>query len=139
GPVRVGDGADWERWARLARRFELRRLEGHVRSVCARRSAATDEAYAAYVARAREAFERGFGAAGRARCRVIHVAHRAFDALRSLSPASRLFFPLAPDGPLPPAEAPPAAPGQPICPLSDRPPYRLLFSTRDTVGGARGV
>src|SRR5439155_977328 len=105
----------------------------------ARRAAATDEAYAADVARAREAFERGFGAAGRARCRVIHVAHRAFDALRSLSPASRLFFPLAPDGPLPPAEAPPAAPGQPICPLSDRPPDRLLFSTRDTVGGDRGV
>src|SRR4051812_9518543 len=134
-PARFGHAADWELWARLARRFELRRLEGQVRSICPSRAPAPDEAYAADVARAREAFERGFGAAGRARCRVIHVAHRAFDTLRRFWPSSRFFFPLKADGPLPPGAVPPAAKGQPICPLTDRPPDRLLFSTRDTAGG----
>jgi ADP-heptose:LPS heptosyltransferase/SAM-dependent methyltransferase len=146
--VQLGRAADWELWVRLARRFGLRRLGGHVRSVRAERVVAADPAYAADLAKARAAFEPTFGAAGRVRCRVLDAAHRVFDTVRALSRRPRLFFPLAPDGgrgskeaarPLPPGKAPAFVPGQPISPLTHRPADRLLFSTRDTTGGCDGT
>jgi SAM-dependent methyltransferase len=149
GPMdpKFGHAADWELFARLARRFELRRLEGQVRSVRADRVTGADPGYASDVARAREAFERSFGTAGRVRCRITGAAHRVFDALRAVAPPARFFFfPLSPRAgrregaaTLPPGEAPPAVPGQPVNPLTDRPPDRLLFSTQDTTGGDRAV
>jgi ADP-heptose:LPS heptosyltransferase/SAM-dependent methyltransferase len=143
GPLKteLGRAADWDLWARLARRFELRRIAGHVRTIPARRVASADPAYAADLARARQAFEQTFGTAGRLRCRALELSHRAFDALRKVSPFPRLSVPFhgRADAAKPPAEAPPRAPGQPVCPLTDRPPDRLLFSTRDTTGGEGGV
>jgi ADP-heptose:LPS heptosyltransferase/SAM-dependent methyltransferase len=145
GPMdgRFGRAADWELWARLARRFELRRLEGHVRSVRADRLHRRDPAYAADLDAARQAFERGFGAAGRVRCRLIHAANRVFDAARARRPRQRLSFPLGAEcrngRPMPPADSPAPWPGQPACPLCDQAPDRLLFSTRDTAGGDRSI
>ena len=143
GPMepKFGPAADWELFARLARRFELRRLGGHVRSV---RASGSDPAYAASLAAAREAFERDFGAAGRIRCRLLQLGHRAFDGLRRAFP-SRFDFPFEAgesDGVrvnLPEGDAPAAVPGQPINPLADRPSDWLLFSTQDTTGGDRAV
>ena len=148
GPMdpKFGSAADWELLARLARRFELRRLEGPVRSVRVERWLGSEPEYATDVAAAREAFERSFGAAGRFRCRVTGAAHRVFDALRKVRPGGRFFFPLLPRGgrrdgasALPQGEAPPAVLGQPVNPLTDLPPDRLLFSTQDTAGGDRAV
>lgn len=143
GPMKTdfGHAADWELYARLARRFELRRLEGHVRTVRARRVLEVDPAYAADLSKALAAFERNFGTAGRARCRILAAAHRVFDAARKAAGRPRLFFPLAPrrrgDGalPMPQGAPPPDSAGPPVCPLTDLPPDRLLFSTRDTTGG----
>jgi ADP-heptose:LPS heptosyltransferase/SAM-dependent methyltransferase len=150
GPLNVGLGgaADWELWVRLARRFGLRRLAGHVRSVRAERVLRASPEYAADLAGAREAFGRTFGAAGRVRCRALDAAHRVFDAVRALSRRPRLFFPLAPGcerggkgaaRPLPPGAAPAFVPGQPVSPVTHRPADRLLFSTRDTTGGCDGT
>lgn len=141
GPMdpRFGRAADWELWARLARRFELRRLEGHVRSVRADRGTRVDPAYASDAAKARDAFEQTFGTAGRVRCRIIGASHRIFDFLRKHALPSRMFFPLSSGAPLPQGEAPAHAAGQPINPLTDRPPHRLLFSTQDTTAGDRAV
>jgi len=143
GPMKAefGLAADWELWVRVARRYELRRLDGHVRSIRADREIRRDPACAVDIARARDAFSRTFGTAGRVRCRLIEAAHRLFDQLRKLSGGPRFFFPLpiSAANPLPPGDAPDRAPGQPICPLTDRPPDRLLFSTRDTAGGDCGI
>jgi SAM-dependent methyltransferase len=143
-PRRFGRAADWELWVRLARRFELRRVEGHVRSVPVARVLTSDAAYATDVAKACQSFEGTFGRAGRIRCRLIDAASRVFDALRFASRGPRLFFPLAPDDargdmPLPPDEPPTRAAAQPICPLTDRHPDRLLFSTQDTTGGDSAI
>ena len=139
-----GLAADWELFARLARRFELRRLDGHARSVRAERVFRSDLPCAVSLAAAREAFGRSFGAAGRIRCRLLELGHRAFDLLRHVFPV-RFAFAFGPDGPdrahvnLPDGDAPRAVPGQPINPLTDRPPDRLLFSTQDTTGGDRSI
>ena len=141
GPMdaRFGRAADWELWARLARRFELRRLQGHVRAVRADRAKRIDPAYAADVAKARAAFEQTFGTAGRVRCRIIGATHRIFDALRKHVVPSRLLFPLFPMESLPQGDPLAHAPGQPINPLTDRPPDRVLFSAQDTIAGDRAV
>ena len=140
GPLKpqLGWGAEWELYARLARRFELRRLDGHVR---ARRHADAEADQTADLENARLAFEETFGTAGRVRCRVLEAAHRLFDAARKWLGGGRLFFPMTAGDwlPLPPAEPPPGAHGQVISPLTDRPPDRLLFSTPDTAGGDRAV
>jgi SAM-dependent methyltransferase len=73
---------------------------------------------------------------------VIEAAHRTFDAARKMAGGPRLFFPLEPGGaspPMPPAEAPPRNARHPVSPVTDRPPDRLLFSTRDTAGGDAAV
>ena len=153
GPMKAdfGHAADWELYARLARRFELRRLDGHVRTVRAGRSSEADPAHAADLAKALAAFEQHFGTAGRVRCRALEAGHRVFDFLRKASGRPRLFFPLKATGkrgdgtlPMPPGEAAAgeagAAPERPpVCPLTDLPPDRLLFSTRDTTGGDGAV
>ena len=141
GPLKneLGRAADWELWVRLARRFGLRRMPGHVRSVSAERVTKADPAYAAQLQTASEEFERTFGMAGRVRCRVLDGASRVADALHS-AVRPRLSFPLDPTAePLPSGEAPAFAPGQPVSPVTDRPADRLLFSTRDTTGGDRKI
>lgn len=145
GPMKpqFGRAAEWELWVRLARRFELRRLEGHVRCIRSNPNDTHGAAYASDLADARTAFDRTFGVAGRVRCWAITLGNRVFDALRRhrLLPAGlggRFFFPLAlgpNDPPLPQGRAPAPAAGQPVSPLTDRPPDRFLFSTPDTTGG----
>ena len=158
GPLKpeFGLAAEWELWVRLARRFELRRLPGHARAVPSGRPAGgeeRDERYDADLRRAREAFEKTFGPAGRFRCGVIGLAHRVFDAARRFCPGRArgdgpLFFPPPDDAgarqrslplrlPLPRGLSAPPAPGEPVCPLTDRPARRFLFSTPDTTGGDR--
>jgi ADP-heptose:LPS heptosyltransferase/SAM-dependent methyltransferase len=143
GPIKpqLGAAAEWELWVRLARRFELRRIEGHFRSIAPAEQTIDADTYKADLGRARAAFEQTFGAPGRLRCRVIAAANAVFDRLRAWTRGARFFFPIRPTSaaskPLPPAIAPPFAAGQPVCPLNDRLPDRFLFSAPDTTGGDR--
>ena len=148
GPIdpKHGAAAEWELCARLVRRYGVRRIGGHVRSVRAERGTKLGPADAADLAKACETFEQSFGAAGRVRCRIIDAVARVRDGLRKSATTPRLFFPLAPHeacgrpaAPPPPGKAPDAAPRPPVSPLTGRPPDRLLFSARDTGGGDRAV
>jgi ADP-heptose:LPS heptosyltransferase/SAM-dependent methyltransferase len=139
-----GAAAEWELWLRLARRFGLRRMPGHFRTIFESRFKKEPEDFAAEAAA--EAFEKTFGLAGRIRCRAINLVHRWRAALRRLLPAGpsgdrRHYFPpprstLA--GALPRAAQPALAPNQPVSPLSGRAADRFLFSTPDTNGGDGG-
>lgn len=132
-----GRAADWDLWARFDRRWELRRLKGHVRSVPPRGDDGPGAAaYREDLARAKHGFGQTFGTAGRIRCQVLHVANRLWDAVSHRTARDRLQFPLDPAGlPLPPGEPPAFAAGQPVDPITNRHPDRFLFTSPDTSGG----
>jgi ADP-heptose:LPS heptosyltransferase/glycosyltransferase involved in cell wall biosynthesis/2-polyprenyl-3-methyl-5-hydroxy-6-metoxy-1,4-benzoquinol methylase len=135
----LGRAADWELYVRMDRRWGLRRGRGQVRTV-GPRTGQSDAAYRADLARARDAFLPTFGLAGRLRCGAIHAANRAWGALDGVLRFDRMRFGFRPSSsPLPAVERPPFVPGQPLCPLTNRHPDRLLFSSPDTHGGDRGL
>jgi len=136
---RAGDG---ELWLRMTRMFGMRRAPGHVSSFQARRGQLSEDrsAYNAELAAAHEAFLGRFGLPGRVRCRVIGAINAVRNSIERLFVRRKLFWPIDYCGkPYPPGEAPPLAPGQPVCPLTGQAPDRLLFSTQDTRFGDRRI
>ncbi len=142
GPIDPAKGAaaGWEMALRYARRFGIYAARGHV--VCRTASAVDDagaiepgSSEAADFEAARSAFLVSFGAAGRARCMLIHWTERVrararrglvADPFNYASAAARVVADRLPTL-LPPAEPLQA----PLLPLNGRPPSRLLFTTRD--------
>ncbi len=137
-----GHAAEWDFLLRLARRYGIHSSSRHVRTIRPRAvtRSSDDLARASDFQTARALFRSSFGWPGRARCAVIFALNRLGDALRRKSP-HRLFFPLAaPAGRPPEGTLPASVPSdQPVCPLDGRMPDRLLFSTRDSVGGDRAI
>jgi len=126
---------DWDLWVRMARMFGLRRVEGHVSSFRIRKGQISENRreYDAELNEAKKRFLTKFGLPGRIRCRVIRAINAVRDSAERLLQRRRLFWPVDYCGkPYPPGKPPPMVPGQPLCPLTGKPPDRLLFSTRDT-------
>jgi ADP-heptose:LPS heptosyltransferase/glycosyltransferase involved in cell wall biosynthesis/SAM-dependent methyltransferase len=132
----LGRAADWDLYVRLARRWGIRQAAGQVRRRDADRP--TSDVYRRDWARAREAFQSSFGLPGRLRCGMIRAANRIASA--TLGEPGNWHFPFAAGArALPTVEPPAFVPGQPVSPLTNRHPDRLLFSTPDISGGDRGL
>jgi SAM-dependent methyltransferase len=135
-----GRAAKWDLAIRFSRRYGLDRGKGHV--TCRGGHTATADARQAAQAdlcTAREEFLAGFGTAGRLRCTVLRWVEEVPHWLRRFRRGPRLEYPLVIDDgrPMPGGELAPLVPGQPVSPLTNRLPDRLLFTTRDTNTGDR--
>ncbi|HEV2674635.1 MAG TPA: glycosyltransferase [Aliidongia sp.] len=137
---------DWAFWLALARRYPLRRLDGHV-SAFRVRSGQLSEDMAGYEAEA--ALVSARLASGRSRAERLaewpgHIALGLIEWLESmarrLGPHRRLYFPLALDEDVPGPRGTTARPPAPArCPVSGSVPKRLLFSSPDTRFGEPGL
>jgi hypothetical protein len=117
--------AEWHLYLRLTRMFGMRRAIGQV--LCIPESESTSERCGEYVEfeQARQEFLGNFGFLGRVRCRVIEMLHRLLDAAEYRPAPPPLPINLSGDDIEPP-------PGK--CPLSGKPPERLLFTAADAAG-----
>ncbi|MGA2230099.1 MAG: sulfotransferase [Tepidisphaeraceae bacterium] len=126
---------DWDLWTRLSRRYQFRRVGGHISCFRVRQGQLSTDmgAYNAELAAARQQFLGTFGLAGRMRLMPRHLWNGMRNAAERWWPRRRKFFPMDfANMPPPPGEAPELEAGRPICPLTGECPDRLLFSTRDT-------
>src|SRR5690606_38511481 len=71
-------------------------------------------------------------AARRLRMLPMAAVRRAADAAEAVLRPRRLWYPLDPHPALPPVDSRPQSAVTPRCPLTNRPPDRLLFSSPDT-------
>jgi len=132
---------DWALWLALARRYPLRRLDGHVSSFRVRAGQLSED-LAGYEAECAAVADRLTPALSRAERLADLPGHAARALVERLgSGAGRRFhFPLALDQDVPAAgglAAPTAAPAR--CPLTGALPQRLLFSSPDTRFGGPGM
>lgn len=125
---------DYDLWLRLSRPFKFHRVPGHVSSfrIRAGQLSGNMPPYWEEQKKSQEAMRRSL----RVRTYVKRIPRWMLNRLRNawekMSGPRRLFFPMDFHGPLaggivPDPNAPP-----PKCPLTGRPPDRLLFSSRDT-------
>jgi len=125
---------DYDLWLRFARYFKMHRAPGHVSSFRIRPGQLSgnmppywDEQKLAQ-AQVRTTI-RWYNHVRRAPRYALNRAARLVEKLRG---PRRLFYPMDFAGPLAPGEAPNPFADPPKCPLTGRPPTRLLFSSRDT-------
>ncbi|GGF27603.1 hypothetical protein GCM10011611_37040 [Aliidongia dinghuensis] len=145
---------DWALWVELARRYPLRRLDGHVSAFRVRPGQLSEDmaAYEAEGAQLQARYAPGQALARSTAERLAdlprHLALALVERLETaagrLGPRRRLYFPLAPDESVPAAPAgstrPPMQPLAPArCPISGALPRRLLFSSPDTRFGEAGM
>ena len=137
---------DWALWLRLARRYPLRRLDGHVSSFRVRAGQLSED-MAGYEAECAEVALRlrpTLTLAERLADWPGHAALALVERLETwagrLGADRRFFFPLpvdadvpAPRGPVPPAAAPAR------CPVTGALPKQLLFTSPDTRFGEPGL
>jgi len=126
---------DYDLWLKLARRYAFTRAPGHISSFRVRAGQLSNQMdkYNAEMSAARAAFLKTFTPSERLRHLRRHLQNRIKNGIESIFARRKLFFVMDfANMPPPPAIKPLAAQGQPLCPLTGRPPDRLLFSTRDT-------
>jgi O-antigen biosynthesis protein len=136
---------DWALWLALARRYPLRRLDGHVSSFRVRPGqlsedmAAYEAECAAVADRIRPTLSRGERLADWPGRMALALVEWSETATGRIGPRRRFYFPLAldEDVPAPRGVAPPAAPAR--CPITGALPQRLLFSSPDTRFGEPGM
>lgn len=125
----------WDWLLRLSRRFGIRQADTHVRLIRHEPTSQDVDRFRNAVTSARQQFEKSFGIAGRIRCTTLDLVHRAarrrsgrrFDFSCDGAAAESLRA-------APPLPEPGFSPGQPVSPLSNQLPDRLLFSSPDTLG-----
>jgi SAM-dependent methyltransferase len=137
---------DWALWLALARRYPLRRLDGHIGSFRVRAGqlsedmAAYDAECAAVAAQLQPTLSRAERLAELPGSLALALIERLETATGRIGPGRRFYFPLAldEDVPAPRGIAPPAAvPAR--CPITGALPRRLLFSSPDTRFGEPGM
>jgi len=130
---------DWALWLALARRYPLRRLDGHVSSFRVRPGQLSED-MAAYETECALVAARVKGTLSRAEWLAdlparlgLVLAERLETAAGRLGAHRRFYFPLAldEDVPAPRGIAPPAA-APARCPITDALPKQLLFTSPDT-------
>jgi len=125
---------DYDMWLRLSRPFKLHRVPGHVSSFRIRAGQLSGDMppYFEEQKKAQLAMRKSL----RMRTYVKRVPGWVWNRIKNLwervRGPRRLFYPMNFHGPLSPGEAPNSNAAPPKCPLTGRPPDRLLFSTRDT-------
>ena len=137
---------DWALWLALARRYPLRRLDGHV-SAFRVRPGQLSEDMAAYEAECAMVSARLHPVRSRAERLAELPGHAALALVERLDTAARrlgqhrpFYFPLALDEDVPAPRGAPARPPAPArCPVTDALPKRLLFSSPDTRFGEPGM
>ncbi len=137
---------DWALWLALARRYPLRRLDGHVSSFRVRAGQLSEDmpAYEAECAAVAERLGPSLSRAERLAERPGRLALALAERLERLAgrvgPRRRLYFPLALDEDVPAPRAAPAPQAAPArCPVTGALPKRLLFSSPDTRFGEPGM
>jgi len=132
---------DWALWLALARRYPLRRLDGHVSSFRVRAGQLSEDmaAYEAECAAIATRLTPTLSCAERLAELPGHAALALIEWLET-GAGRRFHFPLAldEDVPAPRGIAPPAA-APARCPLTGALPRRLLFSSPDTRFGEPGM
>ena len=137
---------DWALWLGLARRYPLRRLDGHVSSFRVRAGqlsedmAAYEAECAAIAARLKPTLSRAERLAELPGSVALALIERLETAAGRLGPDRRFYFPLALDEDVPASRgiAPPAA-APARCPITGALPRRMLFSSPDTRFGEPGM
>ena len=132
---------DWALWLALARRYPLRRLDGHASSFRVRAGQLSED-MAAYEAECAAIATRLTPTLSRAERLADLPGHAALALVERLEAGAdrRFYFPLAldEDVPAPRGIAPPAA-APARCPITGALPQRLLFSSPDTRFGEPGM
>ena len=124
---------DYDLWLRLSRPFKFHRAPGHVSSFRIRAGQLSGDMppYFEEQKKAQAAMRQSL----RVRTYVKRVPRYVWNRVRNAWERfrlRRLFYPMNFHGPLSPGIAPNPNAALPKCPLTGRPPDRLLFSSRDT-------
>ena len=125
---------DYDLWLRLSRPFKLHRVPGHVSSfrIRAGQLSSNMPPYWEEQKKSQQAMRQSL----RLRTYIKRVprwlGNRWRNGWERLRGPQRLFYPMNFQGPLSPGVAPDPGAAPPKCPLTGRPPDRLLFSSRDT-------
>lgn len=125
---------DYDLWLRLARYFKLHRAPGHVSSfrIRAGQLSGNMPPYWAEQKIAQAEVRKTLRWFNYVRRLPRYLLKRALRLWEKLRGPRRLFYPMNFHGPLTPGKAPDPNAAPPRCPLTGRPPTRLLFTSRDT-------
>ncbi|HLZ68180.1 MAG TPA: methyltransferase domain-containing protein [Aliidongia sp.] len=137
---------DWALWLALARRYPLRRLDGHISSFRVRAGQLSEDmpAYdaecAAVTSRIAPTLSRPERLAELPGHLALALIERLETGTRRIGPHRPLYFPLALDEDVPAPRTTPTPPPAPArCPVTGALPKRLLFSSPDTRFGEPGM